>query len=50
MYDDEVVQELKEYAEQKNKNMKKEYEDNIEKGYSPNKPIYIDMNIFNIAG
>lgn len=50
MYDDEVVQELKEYAEQKNKNMKKEYESDIARGYSPNKPIYIDMNIFNIAG
>lgn len=47
-YDDDVVEELRKYAEEKNKSMKKEYEDNIAKGYFPDKPVYIDMTVFNI--
>lgn len=49
-YSDEEMKELREYAEMKNAYMKKDYEDNISKGYSPAVPDYIDMSIFDAAG
>ena len=45
-YEIEDIKELYIYADEKNKYMKIEYDNNIAKGYSPNEPEYIDMGIF----
>lgn len=45
-YDIRTIREMYAYAETKNAQLKAEYEDNMSKGYKPDKPNYIDMNIF----
>lgn len=45
-YDDETLKELYKYAKDKNDMLKREYEENQEKGYKPAEPEYIDLSIF----
>lgn len=45
-YDIDTIKDLYAYADEKNRYMKIEYDDNIAKGYSPEEPQYIDMSIF----
>lgn len=45
-YDSETLKELYEYAKDKNDTLKREYEEEQEKGYKPAEPDYIDLSIF----
>ena len=45
-YSAEELKELREYAAAKNAYLKKDYEENIERGHHPEVPDYIDLSIF----
>ena len=45
-YSSDEMNEIYAYAVDKNKRLKKSYDKNIENGYHPDKPNYIDMSIF----
>ena len=45
-YDIETVKALYYYSEEKNTNMKAYYNDMVSKGYTPDEPNYIDINMF----
>ena len=46
-YSEDEIRELYAYAVDKNKRLKRDYDLNVEKGYSADEPKYIDMSIFN---
>lgn len=48
-YDDNTLEELRNYAEEKNDRLKREYNDELDKGYTPEEPNYIDMSVFGAA-
>lgn len=48
-YDDNTLEELRNYAEEKNDRLKREYNDELDKGYTPEEPNYIDISVFGAA-
>ena len=48
-YDDNTLEELRIYAEEKNDRLKREYDSELEKGYAPEEPNYIDISVFSAA-